>query len=98
MKKPIHGDELTIRYQGATLKAQCSEVLEMPKRGPGAAKFTIVSKSLFHNGGEAFLMEGATEMAVRVERVTSMPHKRVNIVSFYGVFDSPAAAVAAHAV
>jgi hypothetical protein len=87
MKKPICGDELTIRYQGATLKANCSEVMELPKRGPGAAKFTIVSKSVFHNGGDATLLDGAVEMPVKVERVTSMPQKRIHIVSFYGMFD-----------
>jgi len=87
MKKPIHGDELTIRYQGAVVKAMCNEVMELPARGIGAAKFTIVSKSIFQNGSEAMLLEGTNEMALKVERVTLMPHKRINIVSFFGVFD-----------
>jgi len=87
MKKPIHGDEITIRYNGETVKATCCEVMEIPKRGPGAAKFTILSKSLFHNGGEAFLTHGPVETPLRVERVTTMPHRRSSLVSFYGVFE-----------
>jgi hypothetical protein len=89
MKKPVYGDELTIRYQGAMLKATCNEVTEMPRRGPGAAKITIVSKTIFHNGGEAFLLSAGEEASMRVERVTTMPHKRINIVSFFGLFDAP---------
>ena len=90
MKKPIHGDELTIRYQGATVTARCNDVTELPKNGPGAAKLTIHSKVLFHNGGQATLTDGATEMPLRVERVTSLPHERTNLISFYGLFDAPA--------
>ena len=74
--------------------ARCNEVTELPKNGPGAAKFTILSKILFHNGGQAMLMSGNTELPLRVERVTSIPQKRINIVSFYGVFDEPAVVVA----
>ena len=86
MKKPINGDELTIRYHGATLKATCREVTEVPKRGPDAAKFSIISKTVFANGQEAFLLDGAAELSVRVERVTTMPDKRADLISFYGVF------------
>jgi hypothetical protein len=92
MKRPIQGDEITIRYQGATFKEKCGEVMEIPKRAPGATRFTVLSKGIFHNGGEAALVEGANEMAVRVERVTSMPEKRVNLISFYGVFEMEEAA------
>jgi hypothetical protein len=86
MKKPIHGDEITLRYQGATVKATCSEVTEIPSRGPGAAKLTITSKTLFHNGSEAFLLERDNEMPLKVERVTNLPHKRIYIISFIGIF------------
>lgn len=71
------------------MSARCGEVTELPKNGPGAAKFTILSKVVFHNGGQAVLMNGNSEMPLRVERVTSIPQKRINIVSFYGVFDHP---------
>jgi hypothetical protein len=92
MKRPIAGDEITIRYQGATFTEKCGEVIEIPKRAPGATRFTVFSKGVFHNGAEASLVEGGNETAVRVERVTSMPEKRVNLISFYGVFEVQEAA------
>jgi hypothetical protein len=94
MKRPIQGDEITIRYQGATLKEKCGEVTGIEKRTPGAARFIIMSKAMFHNGAEASLLEGAAEVALRVERVTTMPDNRVNLVSLYGVFEVEEAAVA----
>lgn len=90
MKKPIHGDELTIRYQGATVMARCGEITEMPGSEAGAAKFTFISKVPFHHGGQAVLVKGGSELAVRVERVTSIPQRHVNIVSLYGIFDDVA--------
>lgn len=86
MKKPLQGDEITIKYQGATTTEKCGEVVDIPKRAAGAARFTVLSKSVFHNGGEAALVAGAKEVPLRVERVTTMPDKRANLVSFYGVF------------
>jgi hypothetical protein len=99
MKKPIHGDELTIVYKGAVVKASCAEVMELPKRGAGAAKFTILSRTLFHNGADASLMDAGREVPVRVERVTTMGHKNMNIVSFFGTFEASetASAPAVHA-
>jgi hypothetical protein len=93
MKKPSHGEELTIRYQGATLRARCSEVLETPNRGFGSANFTIVSASRFVRGGEAALVRGADELPLQIERVTVVGHRNANIVSFHGTFDFAAAAV-----
>jgi hypothetical protein len=90
MKKPIHGDVLTIIYKGEVVKATCSEVTETPKAGPGTARLTILSKTLFRNGTEASLLDGGKENPVTVERVTEMRHKRVNIVSFRGVFEEAA--------
>lgn len=93
MKKPIHGDELTLRYQGALVKATCNEVTELPDRGAGAAKFTIISRTLFLKDGEAFLLGRGNEMSVKVERVTNLPQKHIYIVSLFGLFgaDMPAA-------
>jgi hypothetical protein len=90
MKKPTHGEELTIRYNGTLFKARCGDVTELSSRGPGAAKFNIVSKLVFQNGGDAVLVEGPSELPVKVERVTMMGHKHVNIVSLSGVFDGAA--------
>jgi hypothetical protein len=89
MKKPIHGDELTIRYSGAMVRARCDEIVETPTRGAGAARFTIVSQTRFERGHEAHLLEGAKELSIQVERVTMMGHRKANIVSFFGIFDSP---------
>jgi hypothetical protein len=86
MKKPIHGEELTIRYNGAIVKARCGEVTDLIE--PGCAKFNIVSKIPFQRGSDATLMEGPTEMTVKVERVTTMGHKPINIVSLSGIFES----------
>jgi hypothetical protein len=88
MKMPMHGEELTIRYNGAVLKARCGEVTELSSRAPGTAKFNIVSKTIFQSGGDATLMQGPSELPVKVERVTMMGHKQVNIVSLSGVFDA----------
>lgn len=92
MKRPIQGDEITIKYQGATFTEKCGEVMEIPKRAPGATRFTILTKGTFHNGGEAALVDGSDELPLRVERVTSMPEKRANLVSLYGVFEMEEAA------
>lgn len=92
MKRPNEGDELTIRYQGATFSEKCGPVTEIEKRAPGATRFTIMSKGTFHSGGEAALVDGANELPLRVERVTSMPEKRANLVSLYGVFEMEEAA------
>ncbi|MDB6111326.1 MAG: hypothetical protein JWR69_3076 [Pedosphaera sp.] len=86
MKKPTKGDELTIKYNGSTLKAICFEVTDVPKRGPDAAKFAIISKERFKNGGQAFFVNGSEEVGITVESVTSMPDKRADRVSFYGLF------------
>jgi hypothetical protein len=94
MKKPIHGEELTIRYNGAILKARCGEVTDLFAREPGCAKFNIVSKIPFQRGSDAILMEGHTELTVKVERVTTMGHKPVNIVSLSGIFETSKAAAA----
>lgn len=91
MKKPIHGDELTIRYDGQMVRAKCNDVTELPARAPGLARFTIVSKTRFQRGAGAALMDPDGELEVNVERVTAMPHKGINIVSFVGLFDTSAA-------
>lgn len=88
MKKPIHGDELTIRYDGQMVRAKCNDVTELPARALGVARFTIVSKTPFRRGTGAALMDHGSELEVNVERVTSMPHKGINIVSFVGLFDT----------
>jgi hypothetical protein len=88
MKKPIHGEELTIRYKGAVLKTLCGEVTDLPVRGAGAAKFNIVCKTAFQRGGDATLVEGGFELPIKVERVTVMGHNRLNIVSLSGEFES----------
>jgi hypothetical protein len=92
MKKPIYGDQLSILYKGAVVTAMCNEITETPKGGPGAARFTILSKTLFKNGTEAHLIDGTKEMPITVERVTEMRHKNVNIISFRGIFDTAATA------
>lgn len=87
MKKPIHGDPLSILYNGALVNATCSEITETPTAGPGAARLTILSRTLFKNGAEAKLMDGPNELALVVDRVTEMRHRNLNIVSFRGVFE-----------
>jgi hypothetical protein len=94
MKKPIHGDELTLRYQGMTLKAICNEVMELPDRGAGAAKFTITSRTMFRRDEEAFLLMRGDEMALKVERVTNLPHKQLYIISLFGLFGGQSVASA----
>lgn len=89
MKKPLRGDQLTIRYEGALLKARCDEITDSPARGPGAASFTIVSQTSFVRGREAHLLQGASEVQVRVERVTVVGHRHINIVLLGGNFDTP---------
>lgn len=96
MRKPIHGDELTIRYEGAIIRAICNEVTETPDRGAGLAKITILSKTRFEKGREAHLVKGEKEVSLRVDRVTAMGHRNVHVVSFHGAFDGAApSAVAA---
>ena len=95
MRKPLHGDQLTIRYDGALVRARCDDVTENPKHGIGAADFTIVSQTHFQRGKEATLLEGASEVAIQILRVTPVGHHRntkVNVVLFSGLFDSSAEA------
>jgi hypothetical protein len=89
MKKPIHGDEVTILYQGTTMKATCGEVTELPDRGAGAAKFTITSRTVFRNGAEASLLDGGSQMPLKVEGVLSLSHRKINIVCLFGHFPVP---------
>jgi hypothetical protein len=95
MKKPLRGDQLTIRYEGALLRARCDEVADAPKRGAGAVSFTIVSQTGFVRGREAHLIQGASELPVQVERVSVVGHRRINIVMLGGVFDTALAPVGA---
>jgi hypothetical protein len=91
MRKPLHGDQLTIRYEGALVRARCDDVTEAPNRGVGAAQFTIVSPARFERGHPAQLIQGANELPVEVLRVTAIGHHRVskiNVVLFSGIFDS----------
>lgn len=93
MRKPLHGDQLTIRYDGAIVRARCDDVSEPPNAGPGAANFTIVSQSRFERGREAFLLQGPTEQSIHIVRVTPVGHHRankINVVLFSGIFDLPA--------
>ena len=69
------------------LKARCSEVLETPGRGFGSANFTIVSGERFERGGEAALIKGRDELAIQIDRVTVMGHRKASIVLFHGMFD-----------
>jgi hypothetical protein len=94
MRKPIFGDKLTIRYNGETLQVTCNEVRETPDLGPGAANFTIISKSLFQTGGDATLLSGAAQLPLKVGRVTSITHRRIHIVSLSGSFETAAMAAA----
>jgi hypothetical protein len=89
MKKPIHGDEISIRYLGNTVKAVCNDVTELSAGGVGLARFTIISRTPFRRGTEAHLLTGPNELHLNVDRVTTMPHKGLNIVSFTGIFDTP---------
>ena len=86
MKRPMQGEEITIQYKGATFKEKCGEVTAIEKRTPGAARFMILSKATFQNGAEVSLLGAAEELPLRVERVTTMPGDRANLVSLYGVF------------
>ena len=98
MKKPHHGDQLTIRYHGTTLRATCDGVTEVPSQGAGAASFSIVSQTPFERGQEAQLIQGPDELPIQVQRVTSVGHHRVhkmNVVSFLAIFDGLSAAVSA---
>ena len=96
MKKPHRGDQLTIRYQGALLNARCDEVADSPKGGPGAAAFSIVSQTGFVRGSEAHLIRGGDELALRVERVSVVGHRRINIISLGGIFETAGASVPAN--
>ena len=90
MRKPHHGDQLTIRYDGAVLRARCDDITEHPNRGPGAANFTIVSPARFERGHEAHLLQGPDELAIQVLRVTPVGHHRatkMNVVLFGAAFD-----------
>lgn len=90
MKKPVQGDQLTIRYDGAIVRARCDDVTETVNGGPGAASFTIVSPTRFERGKQAHLLQGPNEMPVQVVRVTTVGHHRVskiNVILFSGVFD-----------
>lgn len=88
MKKPLRGDQLTIRYEGALLRARCDEISDAPARGPGAASLTIVSQTSFVRGHAAQLIQGASESPLLVERVSVVGHRRMNIILLGGVFDS----------
>jgi hypothetical protein len=98
MKKPLHGDYLNVRYEGATLRVRCDDITETPNRGVGAANFTIVSDTQFQRGHEAHLIAGAEELPVQVERVTIVGRRRMNIVLFRGVFLESAAVAGAMSV
>jgi len=92
MKKPHHGDLLTIRYQGAILRATCDGVTEVSARAPGAANFSIVSQTVFERGREAHLLQGQNELPIQVLRVTTVGHQRVNrtnVVLFSAIFEQP---------
>lgn len=86
MTKPVHGDELTIRYNGGLTRARCTEVMEIPARGAGAARFTIISPTVFQRGTEAALVKGAAEVTVQVVQVIAISQRHMNIVAFNGVF------------
>ena len=91
MKKPLHGDQLTIRYDGALVRARCDDVTEVPKRGAGAAQFSIASTSRFERGHAAQLIQGPNELPLEVVRVTAVGHSRgnrIHVVLFSGIFDS----------
>ena len=62
-------------------------ILSHPARGANMARFTIISKTPFQKGSDATLMQSGGELQINVERVTLMPHKGINIVSFLGLFD-----------
>lgn len=90
MRKPHHGDQLTIRYDGAVLRARCDDITEMPSRGPGQANFSIVSPTQFERGHAAQLLQGPDELAIQVLRVTPVGHHRttkMNVVLFSAEFD-----------
>jgi hypothetical protein len=90
MRKPHHGDELTIRYAGEVFRARCDGITEHPDRGLGAANFSIVSTVHFERGGAAQLLKGPEELAINVLRVTPVGHHRarkLNIVMFTAAFD-----------
>jgi hypothetical protein len=89
MKKPSRGDQLTIRYEGALLRARCDEIADAPKRGDGAASLTIVSQVGFVRGKAAQLISGEQELSLLVERVSTVGHRHINIVSLGGTFDLP---------
>jgi len=88
MKKPLHGEYLTIRYENATLRVRCDDITETPSRGAGAANFTIVSNTPFKRGEEAHLLAGASELPVQIERVTCVGNRKLNIVLFRGIFET----------
>jgi hypothetical protein len=93
MKKPLRGDQLTIRYEGAVLRARCDEIIDSPTHGPGAATFTIVSQSPFVRGHQAHLIHGADELSLQVERVSVVGHRHINIILLGGIFEMPVAAI-----
>jgi hypothetical protein len=89
MKKPLHGEYLNVRYEGAMLRLRCDDVTETPNRGPGCVSFTVISDSQFQRGHPAYLILGADEISIDIERVTVVGNRRRNIVLFRGVFEAP---------
>jgi hypothetical protein len=67
---PMHWANSPSGIAGAALRARCSQVSELPARGPAEAKSTIASRSPIQNEAEAILVKGADELSVKVERAT----------------------------
>ena len=89
MKKPLHGEYLNVRYEGAMLRVRCDDVTETPNRGPGSVNFTIISDTQFQRGHPDQLILGADELPIDIERVTVVGNRRRNIVLFRGIFEAP---------
>jgi hypothetical protein len=86
MKKPIKGEAVTIRYNDATIQSTCSEVVDVPHKGPTAARFVILSKEKFGNGRQAYFMQEGAEAGMIIESVITDERERKNRVTFYGLF------------
>jgi hypothetical protein len=95
MKKPVLGDYLNVRYEGAIHRVRCDDITETPSRGSGAANVTFVCDAQFHRGHDAHLLVGADELLVHVDRVSVVGNRRRNIVQLHGVFDAKASQSAA---
>jgi hypothetical protein len=86
MKKPVKGEPITIKYNGATINSTCSEIMDVPHKGPTAARFVILSKERFGNGRQAYFMQAGAEAGMIVESVITDESERKNRVTFFGLF------------